>query len=166
VIKPYRLFVRSYAAPSEEIEVVTEDDVVLRGHQLGSGSDAIVVCHGFSGSHRRPRQVILQEALAERFAVLAVDFRGHGRSEGRSAMGALEHRDVEAVVRHARTRGFSRVVTLGASMGGIAVVRHAALIGGVDGVVAVSTPARWSGHETDAVRKMVWLTNTDRKSVV
>jgi len=160
VIKPYRLFVRSYGAPSRPLEVVTEDRVVLRGHRLGSGPDALVVCHGFSGSHRRPRQVILQEALADRFTVFAVDFRGHGRSEGRSSMGVLEHRDVEAVVRAARADGFGRVVTLGASMGGIAVVRHAALLGGVEGVVAVSTPARWSGHETDAVRKMVWLTNT------
>jgi hypothetical protein len=43
-------------------------------------------------------------------------------------------------------------------MGGIAVIRHAALLDGVDAVVAVSTPARWDGHDTEAVRKMVWLT--------
>ena len=45
-------------------------------------------------------------------------------------------------------------------MGGIAATRHAALLGGVDGVVAVSTPATWSGHESEAIRKMVWLTST------
>jgi hypothetical protein len=47
-------------------------------------------------------------------------------------------------------------------MGGIAVIRHAALLGGMDAVVAVSTPARWNGHHTDAVRKLAWLTATDR----
>lgn len=45
-------------------------------------------------------------------------------------------------------------------MGGIAVLRHAALMGGVDSVVAVSAPATWSGHESDAIRKAVWLTST------
>jgi pimeloyl-ACP methyl ester carboxylesterase len=160
VIKPYRLFARRYAIPSRPVEATTSDGVELRGHRLGSGPDAVVVCHGFTGSHRRPRQVVLHQGLAQRFTVFAFDFRGHGASAGRSTMGALEFLDVEAAVGHARAEGASRVVTVGASMGGIAVLRHGALVGGVDGVVAISTPARWSGHESDAVRKMVWLTNT------
>jgi len=89
--------------------------------------------------------------------VYGFDFRGHGQSEGLCAFGALEHLDVEAVVRRARAEGFDQVVTFGGSMGGIAVLRHAALIGGVDGAVTASTPARWDGHETEAVRRMVWL---------
>ena len=88
------------------------------------------------------------------------DFRGHGRSGGVSTFGALEYLDVEAVVRLARDQGASSVCTLGGSMGGIAVVRHAALIGGVDAVVAISTPANWDGHRSRAVRRMVWLTGT------
>jgi fermentation-respiration switch protein FrsA (DUF1100 family) len=75
-------------------------------------------------------------------------------------MGAIEHLDVDAVVRRARMDGFRRIISFGGSMGGIAVVRHAALLGGVDGVVAVSTPARWGGHESEAVRRAQWLTVT------
>jgi pimeloyl-ACP methyl ester carboxylesterase len=54
------------------------------------------------------------------------------------------------------------VATVGGSMGGIAVVRHAALVGGVDAVVAISTPARWDGHRSAAVRRMTWLTGSPR----
>lgn len=117
-------------------------------------------CHGFLGRHGKPSLVPFQEALARRFAVFGLDFRGHGRSEGVSTFGALEYLDVEAVVRTAREQGATSVCTLGGSMGGIAVVRHAALVGGVDAVVAISTPASWDGHGSRAVRRMVWLTGT------
>jgi pimeloyl-ACP methyl ester carboxylesterase len=150
-------------APAHDVvpfEATTADGVRLVGHRSGTGPDALVFCHGFTGHHRKPRLVVVQEALAERFSVYAFDFRGHGGSDGRSAMGAIEHLDVDAVVRVARDDGARRVVTFGASMGGIAVVRHAALAGGVDAVVAVSTPARWGGHRSDAVRRAQWLTAT------
>jgi pimeloyl-ACP methyl ester carboxylesterase len=151
---------RSYRLPARPFEVETEDGVLIRGHRVGAGSAALVLCHGFLGWHRKPRLVAFQEALAERFTVYAFDFRGHGASGGRSAFGAREHLDVEAVVRRARDEGFERVVTVGGSMGGIAVVRHAGLLGGVDAVVCVSTPALWDGHDSQAVRALTWLTAT------
>jgi hypothetical protein len=33
-------------------------------------------------------------------------------------------------------------------------------VGGVDAVVAVSTPALWDGHESEAVRRLAWLTSS------
>ncbi len=149
-----------YRTAARPFEVRTDDGVRLRGERLGTGDVAIVFCHGFLGWHRKPRLVRFQEALAELFTVYGFDFRGHGESEGLSAFGALEHLDVEAVVRRAREDGVDQVVTFGGSMGGIAVIRHAALVGGVDAVVTVSTPARWDGHDSEAVRRLAWLTAT------
>jgi pimeloyl-ACP methyl ester carboxylesterase len=51
--------------------------------------------------------------------------------------------DVDAAVAWARSLGYSRVVTLGWSMGAAVVIRHAALYPGVDAVVAASGPSRW-----------------------
>ena len=117
-------------------------------------------CHGFLGWHRKPRLVRFQQELARTFTVYAFDLRGHGESDGRSTFGGNEILDVDAVVSKARGDGFRRAITFGGSMGGIAVLRHAALLGGVDAVIAVSTPATWSGHESEAIRKAVWLTST------
>jgi pimeloyl-ACP methyl ester carboxylesterase len=150
----------AYRTATQPFEVVTDDGVLLRGERLGTGDVAVVFCHGFLGWHRKPRLVRFQEALAERFTVYGFDFRGHGESEGLSAFGAVEHLDVEAAVRLARGDRFAQVVTFGGSMGGIAVIRHAAVIGGVDAVVTVSTPARWDGHDSQAVRRLAWLTAT------
>jgi pimeloyl-ACP methyl ester carboxylesterase len=149
-----------FEGATRPFRIPTEDGIAVVGDRVGSGPVAFVFCHGFLGWHRKPRLVRFQEALARRFTVYGLDFRGHGASEGLCSFGAREHLDVDAVVRLAHADGFERVVTFGGSMGGIAVIRHAALIGGVDMVVAVSTPARWLGHRSDAVRRLAWLASS------
>jgi pimeloyl-ACP methyl ester carboxylesterase len=151
---------RRYSVPAEPFHATTEDGIRLAGHRLGTNDVALVFCHGFLGWHRKARLVPFQEQLARWSTVYAFDFRGHGASGGRSTFGLDEIKDVAAVVRLAAREGHRRVITFGGSMGGIAVIRHAAVIGGVDGVVSVSAPARWAGHNSDAVRRMVWLTAT------
>ncbi len=139
----------------------TEDDVVLVGSRVGAGPP-LVLCHGFFGWHGKPRIAAAALALSRWFTVYAFDFRGHGRSGGLCTYGDLEYLDVEAVVRLARTERGCPPVTVGVSMGGIAVIRHAALRGGVDAVVAISTPARWDGHASASVRRLRRMTDTRR----
>lgn len=153
-----RLRSRAYSVPTRSFDVTTADGVQLRGDRLGDGDVALIFCHGFLGWRRKARLVLFQESLARHFTVYAFDLRGHGDSGGRSAFGAMEHLDVDAVVRRAREDGLTKVVALGGSMGGIAVIRHAALLGGVNGLIAVSTPALWDGHDSEAVRRLAWLT--------
>jgi alpha-beta hydrolase superfamily lysophospholipase len=157
-----RLRVARFRLPAEAFRVTTRDGVDLVGSRVGRANPAIVVCHGFAGWHAKPKYARLVEGLSARVTVYAFDMRGHGASGGFTTFGALETRDVDAVVRRAREDGHEHVATLGASMGGIAVLRHAGLAGGVDAVVSVSTPARWDGHRSDAVRRMAWLTGTAR----
>jgi pimeloyl-ACP methyl ester carboxylesterase len=153
---------RSYRA-ARPFSATTEDGVHLRGSRIGERGPSIVFCHGFLGWHRKLRIVRFVEALASSFVVYAVDLRGHGASEGLSTYGALEALDVDAVVRVARDeRPEEPLASLGVSMGGVAVLRHAALRGGVDAVVSISTPARWDGHTSLAVRQISWLASTPR----
>ena len=151
---------RSFTSPTSPFDVRTDDDVRLSGHRLGDGPAALVFAHGFLGWHRKPRLVEFQEALARRFTVYGFDLRGHGASGGESSFGTYEFLDVDAVVRRARSDGFERVVTFGGSMGGIAVIRQAALRGGVDAAVSASAPARWRGHQSAAVHRLTLLTGT------
>lgn len=66
--------------------------------------------------------------------------------DGLSTVGDREALDVRAVAAFAREHGHPRVVTVGASMGAISVLREAATYADVDAVVSVSSPGRWSGH--------------------
>ncbi|HZG02724.1 MAG TPA: alpha/beta fold hydrolase [Streptomyces sp.] len=145
------------------------------------GGLAIVVAHGFTGSLERPAVRRVSQALARYAGVVTFSFRGHGRSGGRSTVGDREVLDLAAAVRWARALGHPRVATVGFSMGGSVVVRHAALYrpadpGGGDGpaheayeahrgragahtdaVVAVSAPARWYYRGTPAMRRVHWV---------
>lgn len=161
LVLPSLLRSRSYRT-ARTFAVTTEDGERLVGARIGDTGPALALCHGFLGWHRKGGIVRFVERLAERFRVYAVDLRGHGASTGVCTFGDRELLDAEATVSLARAETDAPVVTVGLSMGGIAVLRHAAFRGGVDAVVAVSAPARWDGHTSRAVAQMRWLSSTER----
>jgi pimeloyl-ACP methyl ester carboxylesterase len=136
----------------------------------GPGSTWVVLAHGFSGSTARPSVRRVATALSSYASVLAYDARGHGRSTGRTTLGDTEVLDVDAAVALARSLGADRVVTLGWSMGGATVLRHAGLRGSAvaghplqhppDAVVSVSAASRWYATETVAMRRLHRLVGT------
>lgn len=144
-------------------ELVTSDGIRLTARHWDPGVRDLgcVVAHGFTGSSRAPDVQAISRALAAQGAgVLAIDFRGHGRSGGRSTVGAEEIHDVGAAVAWLREHGYDRVAVLGWSMGGSAVLRYAGLGGDADAVVSVSSPARWYERGTRPMRLVHWLCET------
>ncbi|HZA60587.1 MAG TPA: alpha/beta fold hydrolase [Actinomycetota bacterium] len=160
MVTPQRLLSRPYRVPTAVFRIGAEDGVELAGARLGSGAPSLVFCHGFLGWHRKRKVGAFAERLARSFTVYVFDFRGHGESGGVCTYGDCEVFDVDAVVRLARTETGGPVATVGISMGGTAVVRHAALRGGVDAVVSISAPASWDGHGSLSFRRLRMLTET------
>lgn len=145
-----------------EVYLTTTDGERLLAMHLPSGPRAapgvgLVLAHGFTGSLRRPAVRAAAEGLAAHAGVLAFDFRGHGGSSGVSTLGDREVLDVEAAVTKLRELGYQRLVTCGFSMGASAVLRHAALYGGVQAVVAVSGTSRWFYRDTRPMRRVHWV---------
>ena len=150
-------------AVSEARSLLTSDGVVVSAVRLeqreqpnpSAGRDlAIVIAHGFTGSWAKPAVRRAARALAAYGGVVVPDLRGHGASGGWSTLGDREIHDVAAAVSWARLLGYRSVATVGFSMGSSVVVRHAALIGGTDAVVAVSGPARWYYRGTQRMRQV------------
>ncbi|MFF3322259.1 alpha/beta hydrolase [Streptomyces sp. NPDC002889] len=128
----------------------------------GPGDTAIVVAHGFTGSVDRPAVRRAAGVFSRRAAVVTFSFRGHGRSGGHSTVGDREVLDLATAVAWARSLGHSRVVTVGFSMGGSVVLRHAAMHRGLteartDALAAVSAPARWYYRGTAPMRRLHWV---------
>ncbi|MFF4249143.1 alpha/beta hydrolase [Streptomyces sp. NPDC001822] len=112
-----------------------------------SGGTAIVLAHGFTGSADRPAVRRAAGVFAQRAAVITFSFRGHGKSGGRSTVGDREVLDLAAAVAWARSLGHRRVVTVGFSMGGSVVIRHAALYTAPETGEGVAEEARVPGAE-------------------
>ncbi|WP_067828847.1 alpha/beta hydrolase [Actinomadura kijaniata] len=142
---------------TEPLTLYTADGVRIdAGHRRGENGWCFIVAHGFTCSWRQPMLLRIAEGLNRHGGVISFDFRGHGRSGGRSTVGDREVLDIEAAVAAARRRGYERVAVAGFSMGAAVAVRHAALHGGVDAVVSVSSPARWYYRDTVPMRRVHW----------
>lgn len=110
------------------------DGVMLHAAHRGEpGRPTVILLHGGGANlhwwdHVAP-------ALAERYRVTALDFRGHGDSDypEERATGAFD-RDAEALVEHL---GSPEVALVGHSLGARVALHHAATHGGVRAVVAI-----------------------------
>lgn len=146
-----------------DVALCTSDGVRISARHWDSGLRDVgcVLAHGFTGSSRAPHVVAISRELSARgVGVLALDLRGHGRSGGRSTVGAEEIHDVAAAVEWLREHGYRRVAVLGWSMGGSVVLRYAGLGGDTDAVVSISAPGRWFERGTRPMRIVHWLCET------
>lgn len=102
----------------------TDDGGVVFADVYGDGQRGVVLAHGArftkeSWADQAP--VLAREGLR----VVAIDFRGHGRSHGPGGVDDQDeaHRDVLAAVRYLRGGGATSVAVVGASFGGWAAAR-------------------------------------------
>jgi pimeloyl-ACP methyl ester carboxylesterase len=134
----------------ERVTMKAADGVKVAGFVQGRGIVGVVLVHQVNGDHCG----WAEEAafLARRALVLSVDLRGYGASGRATGAKALLYRnDIAASVTELRRRGAERIVLVGASMGGSAVVVAASVISPpVDAVVAVSAPANFKGQNASA----------------
>jgi dienelactone hydrolase len=134
----------------ERVVMKSVDGVKVVGFVQGRGTVGVVLVHQVNGDHCGWSE----EAafLARRALVLSVDLRGYGASGRATGAKALLYRnDIAASVVELRQRGAERIVLVGASMGGSAVVVAASTISPpVDAVVAVSAPANFKGQNASA----------------
>jgi pimeloyl-ACP methyl ester carboxylesterase len=144
---------------------ITRDGVSLTGFTSTpeTPSDlAVVLAHGFSNHVWTVPIQRIASRLARRFGIVALSFRGHRGSSGRTSVGPAEVRDIAAGVELARELGYAKVATVGFSMGAAVSLLHASEnvdgdVDVVDATVSVSSPSRWYVRQTAAMRRVHWL---------
>jgi pimeloyl-ACP methyl ester carboxylesterase len=136
-------------AKQGEISFRAADGLRLAGHRFGRGKTAVIFAHEARGG--ACQWIPYARALARRgYLTIAFDFRGYGRSQTpKRGAGSRQPADVIAAAKLSRSLGAKKVVLVGASMGGTAVVVAAAnartLVSGVVSISAPSTFGRMNG---------------------
>ena len=139
---PRGVMFAAYTVPTLRRVVRSEDGAYLDTLRLGRPPRrGVVLCHGFGGNKNIRDFVALSQDLSLDYTVYTFDFRGHGLSPGRSTFGYREVLDLKAVLELAREDGNRSLAALGFSMGGVVVIRYAALYGELDSAIVVSAPA-------------------------
>ena len=124
-----------------EVSFPTEDGGEIHAFHYGSGDHGVVLAHGmvFDKESWAPLAPRLAEAGLQ---VLAIDFRGYGKSEA-GTEGEKLYLDILGAMSFLKSHGATRVSLLGASMGGGAVGRAAVLAepGEIDRLVLLAPVA-------------------------
>ncbi len=130
-------------------EVTSEDGVTISVdcYHDAARETAVLICPGFFQSKETETFQRMSRALAEAYDVLAMDFRGHGRSSGLYTFSAREGADLDAVLRWAAER-YQNLAVVGFSLGAaIAINALARQPQAVRTLIAVSAPSSFEEIE-------------------
>lgn len=114
------LLLAASAAAQTAVSFPTEDGGLVYADVYGQGDRAVVLAHG-GQFNKESWKKQAQALVAAKFRVLALDFRGYGKSKGPGDSDPTDaplYQDVLAAVRYLRRTGAKTVSVVGASMGG------------------------------------------------
>ena len=138
------------------VTFTADDGVALSGRLFGrqnNGAVGVVLAHMYPADQTSWYDYARRLA-DEGYVALTFDFRGYGESGGSRQIDQID-RDVEAAADEMRAQGVTRVVLVGASMGGTAALMVAARQP-VLGVITLSAPVEFKGLSAkDAVTKVM-----------
>lgn len=117
LVLPARGF--SAPAPHKAVSFATQDGGTVYANLYGTGQRGVVLAHG-GQFNKESWEKQAQELVKAGFCVLALDFRGYGKSRGPDGTSSEDGRrfDVLAAVDYLRKTGAKSVSVVGASMGG------------------------------------------------
>ena len=156
--------------PARIVHFVTSDHFHLTGSLYGRGKTIVICSHML----RTTREIWSESGIPQRlavqgYAVLTYDFRGSGDSEGPPDIWSLDV-DLRAAVAFARQQGATKIVLMGASMGGTASLKVAAEEQ-VSAVLSLSGPQSFSVSVSDQeiqgikIPKLFMVSQTDEPFV-
>jgi pimeloyl-ACP methyl ester carboxylesterase len=126
-------------ALGNKVTFTTEDGVQLAGTLFGEGEPAVILAHqGTTGANQMDWYAFAQVLEEHGYTALAFDFRGHGKSSGLPDRNKLDL-DLAAALQFIRDQEHTRIVCIGASMGGTTCIRMALDGEKFEGLVALSS---------------------------
>lgn len=153
---------RRLATPAEDVWIAAADGSRLHALYLpaqGAPRAAILFLHG-NAENVSSHVYAVNWLPAQGYSVLAPDYRGYGRSEGKAGVDAV-HEDAQAALAWlARREHSSRLVVYGQSLGGSVALRLAADTPQRDRIAAVVAESAFSSYRGIAREKLAqaWLT--------
>lgn len=139
----------------KELTLKTDDHIKISvDHYSGGHKQLIIICPGFL-MHKESKPFLkLSKKLSQEFDIIAMDFRGHGKSKGVFTFTSRENRDLRAVIEFARSK-YKSIGLVGFSLGGAVAINEVARSKAIDRLMVVSAPTDFNSIENNFMTKDV-----------
>jgi len=129
--------------------VVTEDrTTIVFDHYQNNHDKVVILAHGFYNSKDSVLFRQMAEELSDDYDVIAMDFRGHGKSKGLFSWTAKEYQDLEAVLGYAK-KSYDKIGVIGFSLGAATSIIVASNSKDISSLISVAAPTEFrkvDGH--------------------
>lgn len=129
----------------------TSDGIKIAINHYKTGQEKVlIIAPGWTMSKDSKFIDGMAKLFAEIFDVIALDFRGHGKSSGSYTFTHNEAKDLQAVTDYA-TGLYKEIYLIGFSLGGAISIIHSALDERIDRLIIVSAP-----HSFRKIKHFMW----------
>lgn len=139
-----------------ELFLKTQDNIKIAINLFETNHDEVlIIAPGWFMTKDSSAFDKMAQEFSKDFDVIAMDFRGHGKSSGFYTFTAKEVADIQAVVDFAKTN-YKKIYLAGFSLGAALVIMHSAKKQDVHGIIAVSAPHSFEKIENHMWKKAAW----------
>lgn len=141
----------------KEIKLETKDGVKIAVNHYENGFKSVVIlAPGWFMTKDSKSFAQMSEVFSQKADVLAMDFRGHGNSEGFYTFTSKEINDISAVIEFAK-ENYAQIYLVGFSLGGALVLIAGATYDCINKIIAVSAPTCFEKIENQMWKIEAWL---------
>ncbi len=141
----------------KEIKLFTDDNVEIAVNHYENGfNNVTVIAPGWFMTKDSKTFKEMSDIFCRYSDILALDFRGHGHSKGFYTFTSKEVKDLDAVVKFAKSR-YKEINLIGFSLGAAIVLITGAKYDFIHKIIAVSAPSCFEKIENKVWKKEAWL---------
>lgn len=147
----------------KEVFVKTHDSVNIGFNYYQTGHDAVVIiCPGWFMTKDSKSFVNMAGHFSQFYDVIAMDFRGHGKSGGFYSFTSNEEFDIDAVVKSVSGK-YKKIYLMGFSLGAALALLYGAKNPEIDKIIAVSAPTEFYKIENRMYLPNAWYPTLFKK---
>lgn len=142
----------------KQLTLKTKDNIKIAiNHYENKKDEVLILCPGWFMTKDSKVFKRMSKDFEKYFDVIAMDFRGHGKSSGFYTFMSKEEQDLSEVVKYAKSQNYKKIYLLGFSLGGGLVLIHTAKEKDIDKVIAVSAPTEFYKIENRMYSPDAWI---------
>ncbi len=142
----------------KEIKLKTTDKVEIAVNHYDSGMESVtILAPGWFMTKDSKSFRLMSDIFSKYSDVLAMDFRGHGKSSGFYTFTSKEVNDISSVIEFAKLR-YKKINLVGFSLGAaIVLIAGAKYLEQINKIIAVSAPSCFEKIENKMWKKEAWI---------